>query len=205
MLTLYENLGKLKKPMEDISFDIGKKIKDLRLKAGLTLKQVAKETGFSPALISQIENNNISPPIATLAKLASYFNVKIGYFFEDDKTPVRYTVCRKEQGRRIDRVISKSGKRHGYIYQALAFDFPNKSMEPFLITLDTGVDDSENMYSHNGEEFIMVTEGEILVLIEGEKIYLKEGDSIYFDSSAKHRVLNPSDREARILAVIMEK
>ncbi len=191
--------------MDDISFDIGKKIKDLRLKAGLTLKQVAKETGFSPALISQIENNNISPPIATLAKLASYFNVKIGYFFENDKQPVRYTVCRKNQGRKIDRVISKTGKRHGYIYQALAFDYPNKAMEPFLITLDSAVDDSENMYSHGGEEFIMVTKGEILVLIEGDKINLKEGDAIYFDSSAKHRVLNPSDKEAQILAVIMEK
>jgi len=190
--------------MEDIPFDIGKKIKELRLKEGLTLKQVAKETGFSPALISQIENNNISPPIATLAKLASFFNVRIGYFFEDEAVPAKYTVCRKNEGRRIDRVISKSGKRHGYIYQALASDYPDKRMEPFLITLEPNTLDEESMYSHEGEEFVMVVKGNIVVLIEKEKISLSEGDSIYFDSSSKHRVLNPYGQEAKILAVILE-
>lgn len=204
-MTVYKKSGKLKTPMDDMAFDIGKKIKELRLKEGLTLKQVAKETGFSPALISQIENNNISPPIATLAKLASFFKIRIGYFFEDENTPVRYTICRKNQGRRIDRVISKSGKVHGYIYQALAFDYPAKRMDPFLITLEAGTSDEESMYSHEGEEFIMVMKGEIVVALEKERIKLKEGDSIYFDSSAKHRVLNPYDKEAQILAVILEK
>jgi transcriptional regulator with XRE-family HTH domain len=36
----------------------------------LTLQDVANETGFFTALISQIENNKISPPIATLSKIA---------------------------------------------------------------------------------------------------------------------------------------
>ncbi|MFZ4857338.1 MAG: helix-turn-helix domain-containing protein, partial [Desulfuromonadaceae bacterium] len=41
-------------------FNIGAKIKKLRLSKKLTLQAVARETGFSPALISQIENNNVS-------------------------------------------------------------------------------------------------------------------------------------------------
>jgi transcriptional regulator with XRE-family HTH domain len=188
--------------MDKTSFDIGKKIKDLRLKRNLTLKQVAKETGFSPALISQIENNNISPPIATLARLALFFNVKIGYFFQDELCPVMYSVCKKGEGRKINRVISKTGKKHGYSYEALAFDYPNKKMEPFLLRLDRELHDEESMYSHDGEEFLVVMKGKVVVAVENDRLKLEEGDSIYFDSSARHRVLNPYKLDAVILAVV---
>ena len=47
-----------------VDYNIGSKIKKLRKARKLTLQDVAQETGFSPALISQIENNNVSPPIA---------------------------------------------------------------------------------------------------------------------------------------------
>ena len=57
-------------------YNIGAKIKKLRLAKKLTLQSVARETGFSPALISQIENNNVSPPIATLSRIAKFFDVK---------------------------------------------------------------------------------------------------------------------------------
>ena len=67
-----------------MEFQIGAKIKKLRKARKLTLQDVARETGFSPALISQIENNNVSPPIATLSKLANFFDVKMGHFFEDE-------------------------------------------------------------------------------------------------------------------------
>ncbi|MCK5913067.1 MAG: helix-turn-helix transcriptional regulator, partial [Desulfuromusa sp.] len=63
-----------------MEFNIGQKIKTLRKERKLTLQDVANETGFSPALISQIENNNVSPPIATLSKIARFFDVKMSYF-----------------------------------------------------------------------------------------------------------------------------
>ena len=53
-----------------MTYDIGGKLKTLRKARKLTLKQVAAATGFSLALISQVENNNIMPPIPTLAKFA---------------------------------------------------------------------------------------------------------------------------------------
>ena len=58
-------------------FAIGEKIKELRKSKRVTLKEIAKATGFSTALISQIENNNVSPPIATLMKISKLLGVKI--------------------------------------------------------------------------------------------------------------------------------
>src|SRR6266704_835577 len=78
-------------------YNIGAKIKKLRLAKKMTLQAVAKETGFSPALISQIENNNVSPPIATLSKIAKFFDVKIGIFFTEDEQEYRYEVVRANE------------------------------------------------------------------------------------------------------------
>ena len=74
-----------------MNYNIGVKLKNLRKSGKLTLKQVATATGFSLALISQIENGKISPPIPTLARLARYYRVEIGFFFveEDERHCVK--------------------------------------------------------------------------------------------------------------------
>jgi transcriptional regulator with XRE-family HTH domain len=104
-----------------MEYNIGVKIKKLRKARKLTLQDVARETGFSPALISQIENNNVSPPIATLSKLARFFDVKMGLFFEEEEEERKYEVVRRGERRVVSRVISKAGTGHGYTYEALSF------------------------------------------------------------------------------------
>src|ERR1039457_7679496 len=94
--------------------NIGAKIKKLRLANKLTLQNVAKEVGFSPALISQIENNNVSPPIATLSRIAKFFDVKIGSFFSEDEEECKYEIVRAHERKAIPRVISRSGTNQGY-------------------------------------------------------------------------------------------
>ena len=78
-----------------VDYNIGAKIKELRRAKKLTLQAVATETGFSTALISQIENNNISPPIATLSRLADYFGVKIGIFFSENEEECHFDLVRR--------------------------------------------------------------------------------------------------------------
>ena len=116
-------------------YNIGQKIKKLRLAKKLTLQAVARETGFSPALISQIENNNVSPPIATLSKIAKFFDVKVGMFFAEDDEECRYEIVRASQRKLISRVISRAGTSQGYSYESLSFRKQNKKMEPFLLTI----------------------------------------------------------------------
>ena len=115
-----------------MEFDIGKKIKTLRKERKLTLQDVANETGFSPALISQIENNNVSPPIATLSKIARFFDVKMSFFFEEGEGATRYEIVRKDERRVVSRVISKDGTGHGYTYETLSYRKKNKNKTKFV-------------------------------------------------------------------------
>lgn len=182
-------------------YNIGAKIKKLRLAKKLTLQAVARETGFSPALISQIENNNVSPPIATLSKIAKFFDVKIGMFFNEDEEEYRYEVVRRGERKVIPRVISRAGTNQGYSYESLSFRKQNKKMEPFLLTVSEKAME-ENTYSHDGEEFLFVMRGTAELLLDEERVTLEEGDCIYFDSSLKHRLLTKDGNEVVVLAVV---
>ena len=63
------------------ALDIGSQVRELRQRKGLTLQNVSDLTGLSKPLLSQIENNIASPPIATLLKISKALGVNIGYFF----------------------------------------------------------------------------------------------------------------------------
>jgi len=182
-------------------YNIGAKIKKLRLAKKLTLQAVAKETGFSPALISQIENNNVSPPIATLSKLAKFFDVKVGMFFAEDEEECKYEVVRKAERKLVPRVISRSGTNQGYSYESLSFRKQNKKMEPFILSVTERASE-ENTYSHDGEEFLFIMQGSAQLILDTERINLEEGDCVYFDSSLKHRLLSADGSEVRVLAVV---
>jgi transcriptional regulator with XRE-family HTH domain len=182
-------------------FNIGAKIKKLRLAKKLTLQAVARETGFSPALISQIENNNVSPPIATLSKIARFFDVKIGHFFAEEEEECRYEIVRGNERKMMPRVISRAGTSQGYTYESLSWRKQNKKMEPFLLTVHEKPAE-ENLYSHDGEEFLFVMAGTAELLLEDERYELMQGDCVYFDSNLRHRLLSKDGSEVQVLAVV---
>lgn len=190
------------KAAEPEDFRIGTKIKALRRERGITLQTMAAEIGFSPALISQIENHNVSPPIATLARIARYFEVTMASFFDEAAGEADYEVVRAAERKRVRRVINPLGTDHGYTYEALCSHGGRREMEPFLLTVEPGLRDEESLYSHEGQEFLFVLEGKVLMLLGGDRVELGAGDSLYFNSSLKHRMLNPGSRPSRVLAVI---
>ena len=76
----------MRRSQEDISLDVkalklGHKVRELRQKKRYTLQDVAAKTGLSKPFLSQIENDHVVPPVATLLKLARAFNVGLAYFF----------------------------------------------------------------------------------------------------------------------------
>lgn len=183
-------------------YNIGAKIKALRRARKMTLHDVANETGFSTALISQIENENVSPPIATLSKIARFFDVKIGVFFSEFEEECRFEVVRPHERTIIPRVISQDGANHGYFYESLSNHKKNKKMEPFFLTLNEKAMDTST-YCHEGEEFLFVMKGSAELLLDEQRVVLSEGDAVYLDSTLKHRLLSQGCDEVKVLVVVM--
>ena len=61
-------------------YEIGSKIRALRLKKKLGLVQLGEHTGLSAALLSKIERGNLFPTLPTLLRIAMVFGVGSSIF-----------------------------------------------------------------------------------------------------------------------------
>jgi DNA-binding NtrC family response regulator len=68
-------------PEEELHRNIGTAIRDLRKKRALTLKQLAKRTGLSVSLLSQIERAESSASVTSLYKIAHALKIRLSELF----------------------------------------------------------------------------------------------------------------------------
>lgn len=176
-------------------------IKMVREEQGLSLQELAGRTGYSTAVLSQIENHLESPSLGTMVRLAKALHVPIGRFFNREETEP-YTIIRQDERQTVSRFASREGVNYGYTYESLGVGKKDRRMEPFFLTLEPATLPSDTSSSHEGEEFIYVLEGSIDVKLWDHTDVLNAGDSIYYESSIPHRVRCHGDSPARILAVV---
>lgn len=184
---------------------IGEKIKQMRQSKGLSVYELAEKSGLSQALISQIEREQVSPPISTLLKVAASLGTDISLFFQEEVENRKTTLVRSDE-RLLSQRRQVQGKAHlGYTYEALAYKKAFKHMEPFLVTFDPKEEDEVIRFSHDGEEFAFLLEGSLEFTTDMEKIVLEPGDSLYFDSDQLHGFRALGGAPARALVTVYHK
>jgi transcriptional regulator with XRE-family HTH domain len=129
---------------------IGEKIRGLRLSKRSTLSQVSARTGLSIALLSQIENNAVSPPVATLLRIAKALDVNIGFFFREEESRDQAVVVRKDERKRTFRRLHTQHQDGGYVYEALAYKKNAKHMEPFWVEFEPKKKEDLSFLNHRG-------------------------------------------------------
>jgi transcriptional regulator with XRE-family HTH domain len=189
-------------------FRIGQKIRGLRQQKRLTLQELSDLTTLSKPLLSQIENEQVVPPLATLLKIAKGLKVGIHFFFENESNRQKYVVTKQETIREFEAVQRPAinDVSRPYIYYSLAQGMRHKHMEPFLIEFDTCDWDERLFFKHEGdEEFLYIVEGELDLHYNDEIIRLRAGDSIYYDSSQPHGWVAVGKEKAKAVAVLYTK
>lgn len=187
----------------DLDTPVGQRVRALREEKGLSLSDLAQRTGLSETALAEIENEAASPPLGTLIKLGKALGMKLGTLIASGEDRP-YTVVRAHERTSMSRFASQKGTAYGYAYQALAPQKKNRSMEPFLVTLNKA-DDQVEPSSHDGEEFIFVLDGRMEALVGEAREVLEPGDSIYYDSTEPHLLRPVGQEPARILAVIFSQ
>jgi len=189
---------------KDREVKVGEKIQELREDMALTLDELAARTGISAAMLSQIENHMISPPLGTLIKIARGLETDTGHFFRPaGGEPQAYSLVRHDERKRVSRVASTDGIDYGYEYESLGYDLADRKMEPFFITLKPSPFEDKGLSIHAGEEFIYVLEGEMEVILGEHRDVIGPGDSIYYKSTTPHRVGAHGSKITKIIAVLI--
>src|SRR3954468_22632183 len=68
--------------------DLGPRLRAIRLRHGIGLRELARRLELSPSSISQIETGKIRPSVRTLYALASEFGVTVDEILFDDVGPL---------------------------------------------------------------------------------------------------------------------
>ena len=180
---------------------IGRKIWELRKKAGFVLQDLSDRTGLSKPLLSQIEKEIVSPPIATLLKISKALDINIGFFFQNHDPDEKVVLVRRDESKVVDsRYFGRD--ESGYYYEALAYKKSKKFMEPFLVEFKRKKAEKLSYLSHEGEEFIYLLEGTLEFRTEDQQLVLYPGDSLYFESSIPHAYRALERRNAKALTVV---
>jgi len=181
---------------------LGSKIRELRLKKNYTLQDVAAKTGLSKPFLSQIENDHVVPPVATLLKVARAFNVSLAHFFQDEVGSDKIAITRHNERIRVEKRPHHRKGEVNYVYETLETKKTDKQMEPFLVEFP--VQDSSEMVfmNHDGEEFLHVLEGTLEFRSVSRVEVLESGDSIYFESDLSHSFRCLGEKAARAIVVV---
>jgi len=174
---------------------IGARIKDLRTRQRVTLKELAKKADLTASFLSQLERNLVSPSVSSLEKIAEALGVQVGYFFEREEGKELIFV-KKGIGKKV------IGKEKKIVCESFASGLLNIKMQPQLFTLGNGAELSEELKYPQGEKFVIVFKGKVELLCDTEKLVLEEGDSIYCAYSKRiHKTKNIGTSKAQLLCI----
>lgn len=175
---------------------LGASIRSLRIEKGLKIVDVAKATGLTSSLISQVERNIIAPSIYTLKKIASALDTPLGSFFADSKetAPNQVNNSPVAPSNKPSPVVHINERKMLSPGKGVTFYLLNPDLSgpiEFIYNIyEPGSNTGLQQYSHPGSECGLVLKGELLVTIEDESYLLKEGDSITFESNRPHSKSN---------------
>jgi transcriptional regulator with XRE-family HTH domain len=161
---------------------IAQRVREYRLQLGLTVGQLAAQSGLSKGMLSKMENAQASPSLATLARLSTALSMPITSFFRglDEERDVFYV----KAGQGMD--IQHPGRRAGHRYQILgSMRGPSRRMEPVLVTL---MERSEVFpaYQHPGTELIYMLAGSMEYGVGSSTYLLEPGDALQFNGEVTH-------------------
>ena len=179
--------------------EIGYRIRALRQRRGLTLRELSRQCGLSVSFLSQIERGLSSLSIPSLGSICQALDVSLaemllvtdgsGMAFLVDPRPPEIT---KGDNQSYINLSDASIK-----YRFLSGGFPRRQFEALIGEMSPG---SHNPpCSHEGEEFGYVLEGRIKLTIGDDSHELSPGDSYHLLATTQHGCETNAKSGAKIL------
>ena len=171
-------------------FDIGHRIRQLRVQNGLTLEELASRTELTKGFLSQLERNLTSPSIQTLEDIAEALGVTMsGFFADENREKIVFTAedvfVDDQEDLTIRWIVPNAQKNR---------------MEPIILELQPGAS-SKVIEPHEGEELGYVLSGRISLINSADKkgVTVRKGETFYIRGNESHYLANKANTAAAVL------
>ena len=165
--------------------DVGARLRLMREAQGMSQRALARAAGVTNATVSNIEQNAVSPSVASLRKLVRAMGSSLADFFALDD---------HDDGRFFFRAADLTELGTGPVSLRLVAPADGtRTLQLLHERYAPGADTGPEMLQHPGEEAGIVTEGQITILLGERRQVLGPGDAYQFPSTLPHRFINESD------------
>jgi transcriptional regulator with XRE-family HTH domain len=172
---------------------VGDRLRGIREIQGLPLERLAKLSGLDEKHLADIESKKVIPDLHAIIRLSKALRVGTGLLL-DEASGFHYSVTRHGEQ-------TRTKEKRTYMYQSLSTGVKSRHMEAFMVTLENSYWPDDSSF-HDGEEFLIVQEGEIEIKLGTRVETLRTGDSIYYLSSIPHALRSVASKPSVILAVV---
>ncbi len=175
---------------------VGQKVKEVRMKRGLSQSELAKLVGVTSSTISQVESNLIYPSLPALAKMAEVLSVQVSSLFptESASTPKVVFSPADSVSVRLQDVPSDAISARVLTPVDL-----HAKCELYLLEIQPGKKLSHHFFAHKGEELGYLLAGRLQMSLSNSVHKLKAGDAVYLSSEIPSQWVNPGPGVARLL------
>ena len=179
--------------MDSTNEIISRNIKRIRQERTLTLDDLARLTGVSKSMLSEIERCTKSPTISVLEKICNGINIPLAQLTYAETPQVSVT--------RNDTVKHYSAWEGFELFVLFEFD-PGKKFEIFRQVIAPHSERLAEYHDIGIREYIICTKGGFSVQVADETFHLQEGEAIQFLANCNHKYMNPTDQEVNIIMVL---
>jgi transcriptional regulator with XRE-family HTH domain len=174
---------------------IGVKLRELRRRRDLGVRELAIRSGVSHSSISLIERDKISPSVDTLSAILDALGTTLVGFFSDVEPVTRYSPFYKAED------FVEIGRVGRVSYRMVGINHPNRDVLMLHETYAPGGESGE-AFSHAAQEAGVIVKGAIELTVGNEVQVLRPGDGYYFDSRRPHRFRNVDANESQIISAV---
>ena len=183
---------------------IGHRLREERVKAGISQRELARRLGLSASLISQLESGQSRPSVGTLYAIVTELGVSLDRVIRGGDFPEAAGV--DGRGKRDRSPVVHPGERaaidldSGVRWEELAAH-QEEGIDFLQATYEVGGASTpdQSLMRHHGREYGYVMSGTVRIQIGFQEHELNPGDSIAFDSTIPHRLFNEGDERVQAI------
>lgn len=171
--------------------DYGLRLRALRARSSLSVRQLAARSGVSPGMVSLVERGQTTPSLTTVHKLLCALGTDLGTFFSGDRPDQAGPVYLREQMKTL------RDQARGY-----ALVFPRRAdiaLQLFDETLNAGKRPEFETLTCDIGGYILA--GTMTLAVKGQPArQLRPGDAFYLPKGTTHRGYAAGDEPVRLIS-----
>jgi len=186
----------------EMELNIGQRLKAVRIERRMSQRELARKSGVTNGMISQIEGNSTSPSVSSLKRILDAVPMSMSEFFSDETDGAKQVFFRATELRELNpnAIIAKNSGDVNSLSLRQVGNNRSSTIQMLYEKYAPGSSTGADLYSHNGEEAGIVISGTIEVTVGDQTAVLGPGDAYSFESRTPHRFYNSGDKECTIVS-----